>query len=213
MPPHNERNNMQNDALQPEAGWAVPAGSRLPVPPPKQRGVLFRALSGASRCFGRPQLPNVFPVMNINGRIFWAWLFFASRLMPFGRLPATTREKIILRVAWNCRSRYEWAQHLQLAQKVGVADADILQLTQPVERIAEPYLAALMAACDSLCAKEAITDEVWAALAQAHSEKELVEILVLVGHYEMVAGVLINANVPLEPAIEENFQRFQRDNG
>lgn len=211
--PSRDQRAMHNDVLQPQQGWAVPIGARLPVPPPRQRGLMFRVLSKVSAWCGRPQLPNVFPVMNTNRRIFWAWLFFASRLMPFGRLPAATREKIILRVAWNCRSRYEWAQHLQLAQQVGVPDAEILQVSQPVERIAEPYLAALMAACDSLCAKEAITDEVWAVLAQAHSEKELVEILVLVGHYEMVAGVLINANVPLEPAIEENFQRFQQDNG
>lgn len=203
---------MHNDTLQPTQGWAVPAGNRLPVPPPRQRGLLFRALSGVSRWFGRPQLPNVFPVMNINGRLFWPWLFFASRLMPFGRLPATTREKIILRVAWNCRSRYEWAQHLQLAQKAGVPDNEILQVAQPASQLSNAYLAALMAACDSLCAKQAISNSAWAVLAAAHSEKELMEILVLVGHYEMVAGVLINANVPLEPAIEANFQRFQQQN-
>jgi|GEM_PF-251921 len=203
------KNKMKQDLLQPKNGWAVPAGARLPVPPAAQRGLMFRTVSQVSRWFGRAQLPNIFPVLNTNGRIFWAWLFFASRLMPYGRLPAATREKIILRVAWNCRSRYEWAQHLELAQKVGVSDAEVLQLTLPVAEIKEPYWAAVYAACDSLCAKEAISDAVWNQLAEEHTDKELIEILVLAGHYEMVAGVLINAKVPLEADIEENFQRFQ----
>src|SRR5690606_7378010 len=87
----------QQDLLQPAAGWAAPQGTRLPPPPPRERGLLFRTLALASRWFGRPELPHIFPVLNINRRIFPAWLFFASRMMPFGKLPATVREKLILR--------------------------------------------------------------------------------------------------------------------
>jgi alkylhydroperoxidase family enzyme len=187
----------------------VASGARLAVPPVADRGLLFRGVSRLSGLLGRPQLPNIFPVFNINRRLFWAWLFFASRLMPFGRLPAPLREKIILRVAWNCRSRYEWAQHLQLAQSVGVSDAEILSLTLPAVEVADAYLAALLSACDSLCRKQPVDEVSWQQLAGRHSEKELVEILVLIGHYEMVAGLLVNAAVPLEQGIEQNFYHFQ----
>lgn len=204
---------MQNhDLLQPPRGWAKAAGERLPVPLIKERGLVFRGVSKVSSWFGRPDLPNVFPVIHINPRIFWAWLFFASRLMPFGRLPSTLREKIILRVAWNCRSRYEWAQHLEMAQKVGVNDFEILESTRPLSEQTDTYLRALYGACDSLCAKEPIDEKAWEELAKRHSKQELVEILTLVGHYEMVAGILINANVPLEAEIEANFNQFQLRN-
>ena len=41
------------DYLQPEGGWRQPVETRLPPPPPSQRGVAFRAISGVSRLFGR----------------------------------------------------------------------------------------------------------------------------------------------------------------
>lgn len=201
--------NDKQDRLYPEGGWAVAPGVRLAVPSARDRGLLFRGISRLSGLMGRPQLPNIFPIFNINRRLFWAWLFFASRLMPFGRLPAQLREKIILRVAWNCRSRYEWAQHLEIAQSVGVSDADILTLTRPATEVADGYLAALLTACDSICSKQPVDEQTWQQLAGQHSEKELIEILVLIGHYEMVAGLLINAAVPLEQSIEHNFRRFQ----
>lgn len=197
------------DKLQPPQGWAVPSGERLPVPSKKERGLMFRSLSSVSRWFGRPELPNVFPVINTNRRIFWAWLFFASRLMPFGRLPATVREKVILRVAWNCRSRYEWAQHLEIAQSVGVSNEEILQTAAPLEQQKDVYMTALLGACDALCSKQPMAEEYWLQLSHAHSQKEVMELLTLIGHYEMVAGILINAKVPLEASIEENFRQFQ----
>src|SRR5690554_885812 len=132
--------SQQNSKIQPSNGWAVATGLRLPIPPNKERGVFFRSISGISRFFGRPELPNIFPVINTNRRLFWAWLFFASRLMPFGRLPARTRELVILRVAFNCRSRYEFAQHLEIAQRLGVNDQDILATTKPAEQCAEQHL-------------------------------------------------------------------------
>ena len=52
------------DYLQPEGGWRQPVETRLPPPPPSQRGVAFRAISGVSRLFGREELPRIFPVLN-----------------------------------------------------------------------------------------------------------------------------------------------------
>lgn len=201
--------SQRREGLQPSNGWAITDGTRIAIPPKKERGFLFRIISGVSRFFGRPELPNVFPVININRRIFWAWLFFASRLMPFGRLPAHVRELVILRVGFNCRSRYEFAQHLEIAQRLGVNADDILATTEPAEQCADPHLQALLLACDSVCQKQPIPNEIWQALQQQYSEKLLIELLMLIGHYEMVAAVLINAAVPLEVDIEANLLAFE----
>ena len=205
--------SQQNSKIQPSNGWAVAAGLRLPIPPNKERGVFFRSISGISRFFGRPELPNIFPVINTNRRLFWAWLFFASRLMPFGRLPARTRELVILRVAFNCRSRYEFAQHLEIAQRLGVNDQDILATTKPAEQCAEQHLQALLLACDCVCKKQPINDQVWQTLRQHYSDKLLIELLMLIGHYQLVAAVLINAAVPIEKDIEANLVAFELKTG
>lgn len=200
--------NQHANEVQPVNGWAITDGPRLPVPAMKERGLFFRTVSGISRFFGRPELPNVFPMLNTNRRIFWAWLFFASRLMPFGRLPARTRELIILRVGFNCRSRYEFAQHLEIAQRLGVSEQDIKATIQPAEQCLDPLLEALLLACDYVCQKQPIPNSVWQLLKRHYNDKLLIEILMLIGHYEMVAAVLVNTAVPLEENIEANLQAF-----
>lgn len=193
------------DLLQPQSGWAQPASVRLPPPPPRERGALFRSASALSRLFGRPDLPQVFPVIHRNPRLFWAWLFFASRLMPWGRLPAQVREKTILRVAWRKRSRYEWGQHVEIALRVGVSDTEIVALTRPADTFTDAHDQLLMRACDQLCADKLIDDDTWQALCEHYSHRDLIELVMLVGHYEMVAGVLINAGIRLEPSVERTL--------
>lgn len=198
------------ERIQPKDGWATPLDPRLPLPPVAERGLLFRAISGLSRFFGRPELPNVFPMLNTNRRLFWPWLFFASRLMPFGRLSNRDRELIILRVGFNCRSRYEFAQHLEIAQRLGVSDAEILSSSQDAKLCRDSKLQALYLACDQICDKQPITPEVWQELSRHYDAKRLVEILMLIGHYQMVAALLINTAVPLEADIEAKLLNFGR---
>lgn len=113
------------DFLQPANGWAHTGAARLAPPPPQQRGLLFRTVSRASSLFGRPDVPDIFPVLHRHPVLFWTWLLFASRMMPFGKLDARERELLILRTGWNCRSRYEWGQHVEIALRVGASDDDV----------------------------------------------------------------------------------------
>lgn len=196
------------DLLRPERGWARPDYVRIPAPPQRQRAVLLRALSGVARLFGRAELPHIFPVIGINGRLFWPWLIFASQMMPFGRLPATDREKVILRVAWHCRSRYEWGQHVEMALKVGVSDNEIIEITKPSGDILNQDDRLLVKVCDQLCQQRPIDEDNWLALNQKYNKRQVIEIIMLVGHYVMVAGLLINAGIELETATEKTLQGF-----
>lgn len=204
-----DNNKMTDSQLIPKGGWQQPTQPRLPAPPVKERGLAFRGLSKASALFGRAQLPAIFPVFNINPRLFWSWLFFASRLMPYGRLPGKVREMLILRTAWNCRSRYEWGQHLELGQKAGLSDAEVVAITKGAAGF-DGTNACLMQACDELCHDKLIADATWDALGAHYSRAELIEIMILVGHYEMVAGFLINAGIELEASIEEHLRAFHQ---
>ncbi|MCH8543771.1 MAG: carboxymuconolactone decarboxylase family protein [Alcanivorax sp.] len=197
---------MPADLLQPIGGWAGPSQPRLIPQPLAERGVLFRAVSRVSRLFGRPELPNVFPLIHHNPRLFWGWMFFASRLMPWGRLPATARELMILRVAWLCRCRYEWGQHIELAERAGVSDRDLVAVTRGPEAFDDPATRLLIQACDDLYHHDCLTDDTWQPLQAQYSEKLLLEVMMLAGHYRMLAGVLLSAGLPLEAHIEEHLQ-------
>jgi len=196
--------------LEPEGGWIRAETTRLPAPPPSRRGLLFRGVSVASRFFGRAQVPDVFSVFHINSRLFWAWLFFASRLMPGGRLPARDREKIILRTAWNCRSRYEWGQHVDIALRVGVSDEDIVRVSQGPAAFDDPRDRAQMQACDDLFRGQIIAATTWQQLSAHYDEKKLIEIVILIGHYQMLAGFLNSAGIALEAQTETKVEDFHR---
>lgn len=201
---------MSSDLLKPVQGWLNPINSRLTPPAPSERGITFRAVSALSSFFGRSQVPDIFTVMNINPSLFWPWLLFASRLMPFGRLSGREREQLILRTAWNCRSRYEWGQHVEIAFKVGVTDEEIIALTRDTETMTDKHMQTLMLACDELCEQNQISDATWAVLAKKYNEKYLIEIMLLVGHYRMIAGFLNSSGLQLEPTIEAVLQQFHQ---
>jgi 4-carboxymuconolactone decarboxylase len=150
-------------------------------------------LGRLSRRLGRQEVPDVISVLHINPRLFWAWLFFASRLMPYGRLPAKLREKIILRTAWNCRSRYEWGQHVDIGLSVGVTDEEIIKITKGPAAFAGHDDQAVIQACDEMCAEQCISDSTWKTLSERYDKKRLIEIMLLIGHYVMIAGFLNSA--------------------
>ncbi|XID74749.1 carboxymuconolactone decarboxylase family protein [Alkanindiges sp. WGS2144] len=196
------------DPIAPADGWFIPE-QRLCPPPPAQRGALFRTLSKASGWFGRSEIPDVFPLINIHRGLFPAWLWFASRLMPFGKLPASIRELLILRTAWNCRSRYEWGQHVEVALSVGMTDADILAATLSTpEQCSDPKVRAALLSCDELCRNHYISEATWQQLSHEFKPAYCMEIMMLVGHYQMLAGVINSAGLALEPAMEAKLQAF-----
>jgi alkylhydroperoxidase family enzyme len=194
--------------LQPEAGWAGARRVRMQPPAPAERGLLFRSMSRLSRLFGRDDVPDILAVININPRLFWTWLLFASRLMPFGRLQAQEREKIILRTGWNCHSRYEWGQHVEIGLGAGLSDADILRVAHGPAACADRYERALLQACDEIHHDKCIAPATWALLAEKYDESLLIEIMILIGHYEMIAGFLNSTGIVLEPALEQCLAGF-----
>jgi len=146
-----------------------------------------------SRIFGRvsgTEPPAVFLTLGRNRRLFWGWLHFAGRLMPGGRLPRRQTELVILRVAATCGSEYELTQHRRLGRKAGLSADDIARVEAGgLDAWAEPDRT-LLEVTDELLATDDLTDQTWAALRSSYDEREAIEIVMLVGHYRMLATAL-----------------------
>lgn len=198
------------DLLQPAQGWVNPPVARIKPPPLSESGWRFRALAQLSRFFGRSQVPVIFSVLNIHRRLVLPWLWFSSRLMPYGSLPARVRELLILRTGWNCRCRYEWGQHVDLGLRFGLVDADIVAVARGPEAFADEGTRHLIQACDELCQNNCVSDASWQALARQWPEPQLIEIVVLVGHYRGLAGFLSSTGIALEAPIEVRLQAFHQ---
>lgn len=144
--------------------------------------------------------PNLFLTLGRHRRMFWGWLGFAGTLMPGGRLSRRESELVILRVAHLQGSAYEFDHHVRLGKRAGVTPADLRRLTvdpavDPAAGHAAtggwtPREAAMLDASDALIDREDLDDDEWRRVATQLDQRELIELVMLVGHYRMLATTI-----------------------
>lgn len=136
--------------------------------------------------------PNVFTTLARHRGLFRPWLRFAGSLMPGGLLPRADSELLILRVSHNCDCPYEWHHHERLGRQAGLSAEDVERVRRgPQAEGWSPRHAALLRAADELHDGRTISDELWDDLrGLGLDDRELVELCMLVGHYEMLAMTL-----------------------
>jgi alkylhydroperoxidase family enzyme len=145
--------------------------------------------------------PNIFTTLARHRRLFRPWLRFAGRLMPGGRLPRAESELLILRVAHNCGSEYEWSQHERIALTAGLTGEEVERVRAGADAPGwSERRALLLRAADELHSESrAISEPTWVSLSALLSPEELLEVCLLVGHYEMLAMTLNSARVAPDP--------------
>jgi alkylhydroperoxidase family enzyme len=156
--------------------------------------------------YGAPRIAPFDTKRLSNRRLFRPWLRFAARLMPGGTLERKDSELVILRVGWNCRSRYEWGQHVIIGQREGLTPAEIARVAQGPDAPGwSTRQSALLQAADDLHRERVIAPATWTRLAAHFTDAQLIEVGMLVGHYEMLAGVLNSVGLALEAPAEERL--------
>jgi alkylhydroperoxidase family enzyme len=141
----------------------------------------------------------VLTTLGRHHRLFRRWLPFGAWLLLRTDLPRAHLELVILRVAWNCGSWYEWVQHVPLSARAGldeearhaVPDGPAWPRWTDIQRT-------LLQATDELHDHRVITDATWQTLARELSDRELMELCFVVGHYELLAMTLNSLGVEPE---------------
>jgi len=119
-------------------------------------------------------------------------------LMPAGALPRTHTELLILRTAYRCDCPYEWRHHERLAHQAGLTAQEIAAVREsPPSQPSRADHRLLLAAADELLATRRLSDQLWTALRATYDDAQLIELCMLVGHYQMLA-MTINA-LRIEP--------------
>ncbi|MDN4175315.1 carboxymuconolactone decarboxylase family protein [Nocardioides sp. SOB77] len=135
--------------------------------------------------------PAVFLTLGRHRRLFRGWLHFAGRMMPGGRLPRRETELVILRVAHLTGSEYEATQHRGLGRRAGLGDDEIDRVSDGPEAPGwSPRERLLLRATDELHTTRDLSDATWTELRAELDEPTCIELLMLVGHYEMLATTL-----------------------
>jgi AhpD family alkylhydroperoxidase len=124
-------------------------------------------------------------------------LRFAGALTLRGSLPRADAELVILRVGDRCRCEYELGHHRRIAAASGLTHEQIDATTGPADDgIWTSRQRALIHAVDELHDARNLSDAALAELRQCFSGREVIELCMLVGHYEMLAMTLNALRVP-----------------
>ncbi|TDP45462.1 carboxymuconolactone decarboxylase family protein [Zavarzinia compransoris] len=192
----------------PPGGWIDAGTPRVTPLPPAELPWFARLVSWGARRWGRrhtanAEIPALFLMLLRHRRLFWPWLRFAARLMPNGSIGRREAELVILRVAWTCRCRYEWGQHAAIALRLGFTPAEIRRVAEGPEAEGwQPKQSALLRAVDELHRDRVVSAVTWGRLAAVYDQRQLIEVVMLAGHYEMLAGVLNTTALPLDATVE-----------
>jgi alkylhydroperoxidase family enzyme len=134
--------------------------------------------------------------------LFRSWLRFGAALL-YGSLPDRLCELVILRTADRFDGRYEWAQHLEMGAQRGVTRPEMEALGGDVDAVEWAALErAALRAVDETADEGAVSDATWAALEEQLDEGQLIELLMLIGHYLMLSSVIRSLRIQLEPRAE-----------
>jgi alkylhydroperoxidase family enzyme len=145
--------------------------------------------------------PHIFTTLGQHPRLFRAWLRYSAQLMPFGTLPRRDTELVILRVAWRSEAAYEWHQHVPIALRVGLSGDEITGVTADgAAGVFTQRQRTLLEVCDELLAQRALSDATWSAVQAWLTQREAIELCLLVGHYQGLASALGGLGVEVEHA-------------
>ena len=97
---------------------------------------------------------------------------------------------MILRVAMRTGSEYELTQHRRLGQRAGLTALEIDRVEAGGLHDWDEADRTLLAVTDELLAEDDLSERTWTQLREAHGERGAIELLMLIGHYRMLATVL-----------------------
>ncbi|MCZ4499525.1 MAG: carboxymuconolactone decarboxylase [Marmoricola sp.] len=145
--------------------------------------------------------PAIFTTLGRGRGLFWGWLHFAGTLMPGGKLPRRETEMVILRVACLRDCEYEFTHHVRLGRREGVTAADVDRIKQGSTADGwRGHEQLLMLTAEELIGTKDLSDASWSAVRAVYDERTAIELLLLIGHYDMLATTLMTLRLEPDPA-------------
>ncbi|MEA2480974.1 MAG: hypothetical protein QOJ07_2896 [Thermoleophilaceae bacterium] len=150
---------------------------------------------------------NVFRLVALADSAFVPWLRFGGALLGDLELDPKLRELAILLVAARSEAEYEWVQHVGIGKAVGLVDEQIAALERGDLGAADfdPAQQAALAFVAAMLDRPRPDDELFAALGEHLPPRQIVELLLVAGAYQMLAHVMTALDIDLDPAADPSF--------
>jgi 4-carboxymuconolactone decarboxylase len=149
-------------------------------------------------------MPNVLATLMHHPALAGPFLTYNNVLLNVPTLDPRIRELMVLRVAWRTRARYEWAQHVRLAGRVGITAGEVAAVADDSgAHVWAPLDADVLNAADQLIDRYRIDDDTWDRLAKQLDERQMVELVFVVGTYTGLAMAFNSFRLHIDPELEE----------
>ena len=123
---------------------------------------------------------------------------FAGHVLQKQTLGVRDRELLILRIGWLNQAEYEWAQHVEIARRGGISDAEIGQVKTGPTGAWSAHEAALLQAVDDLFENSVVSDATWGVLSKTYTTEQMMDLVFTIGQYNLVSWALNSFGVPLD---------------
>jgi alkylhydroperoxidase family enzyme len=149
----------------------------------------------------RGNLLGIYKALLHNGDLAGTWFEHLNAVRWKTELSGRLREILIIRIGWRLDCAYIMRQHIpKLAAPEGLDDHDCLNLQN--DDPGSFFTAAernAIAAADELTLSAKISDLSFERLREDYSDKAIVEMMVLIGTYNMHARFVAGLAIDLEP--------------
>lgn len=145
---------------------------------------------------------NIFRTLARHPKLMKRWMPFANHILFKNTVSLRERELLILRIGWLCQAEYEWAQHVAIARRAGLNDAEIERIKAGAEAPGwNERERLLLRAADELRRDTRVGEATWKALGQHYGTEQLMDIVFTVGQYNLVSMALNSFGVQLDEGL------------
>jgi 4-carboxymuconolactone decarboxylase len=124
------------------------------------------------------------------------------------RLPVRDRKLAILRTGWLCQAPYEFGEHVKLSKRLGITSDEVERII--IGSAAEGWNTherAILRAVEELHDSAMVSDETWRELTSVFDERQMIELLVLIGQFTATAYFQNSLRLRLQNGNEGLFAR------
>jgi hypothetical protein len=140
---------------------------------------------------------------NMYPRLSQHWSPRQSFINRVSALTPRHREMLILRMGWNCRSEYEWAQHVGRVGRAREHGLDPVHIAEGPESAAwTPFERAILRTADELYSDSVVSDDTWRELSKAFDPALVMSAVFTPSGYRAISMSLNAYGVQLEPGDE-----------
>ena len=156
------------------------------------------------------------PNVNIFRMLPWAetitehWHRMGNAILQKGKLDPILREMAIIRVGHLCKAPYEITAHERIAGRLGMAPEKMAALRQGADApVFTPLEGTILRFTDEVVRNTKASDAVFSELAGHISNRELCELVITIGYYQMTCAFLENFEIPIEEAglVDDPFRK------